>query len=122
MTRWLATSLGIAWLFVCSTLTCWGQEPVVGTAAAPMANQNATKVALHVSAEGDFTWILDKVTQGRISAAAGVKEVMIAPGPHEITAKNSDGQTIFIHDFTVSPDKQNAVRIVPRAPRAATTG
>jgi len=87
-----------------------------------MANQNATKVALHVSAEGDFTWILDKVTQGRISAAAGVKEVMIAPGPHEITAKNSDGQTIFIHNFTVSPDKQNAVRIVPRAPRAATTG
>src|SRR5271156_5638715 len=67
--------------------TSWAQMDV-GTPAAAMTDPNAPKIAIQVTADGDFTWKVDTHNQGQITAAMGAKRVMLAsPGPHQITAR-----------------------------------
>ncbi|MGC2110858.1 MAG: tetratricopeptide repeat protein [Candidatus Korobacteraceae bacterium] len=116
----LATSVLVVALWGCGAGVCRAQEPVVGTPAASMANPNAVRIALRVTADGDFTWKLDGVEQGLITAAMGIKEVMTTPARHEITAKGPDGKTHFDQIVTVAPEKQNLVRITTRAGHGVT--
>ncbi len=118
--RWLAASVVAIALWGCGAVVGWAQEPVLGTPAASMPNQMAAKIALRVSADGEYTWKLDGLAQGEITAAMGVKEVLTVPGRHEITAKGADGKTHFDLIVTVAPEKPNSVKIAGRPWHGAT--
>ncbi len=113
--RWLAASVMTIALWGCAAVMGWAQEPVLGTPAASMPNPNAAKIALRISADGEYTWKLDGLAQGEITAAMGIKEVLTVPGRHEITAKGADGKTHFDQIVTVAPEKPNSVKIAGRA-------
>jgi TPR repeat protein len=87
----------------------WAQDTDFGTSAASMPDPSAAKIALQVTADGDYTWKIGS-EQGQITAAMGMKQVMIAPGRYDMTAKGSDGKW-FEQLVMVARGKQNSVRI-----------
>jgi len=101
----------------------WAQRPanapIVGPTTTPMTDPNAPKVSLQVTADGDYTWTIDHIDQGRITAAMGVKNVMVAPGPREVRATRTDG-TKFYRIVRVASEKKNSVEITAPQGRAAT--